>query len=122
MVRWKFWQPKPAPAKPKRTSDELEPYNTQDRRLQLRSSWLLALSTLLVSIALGFIVFFTGRWAYRAITGTDNSQPADNINVTQVQKTPTSSGSSNKQKPPAETSRPATTPVTGDQLPKTGDD
>src|SRR3989344_5270279 len=100
MVRWKFWQPKPAPAKPKRTSDELEPYNTQDRRLQLRSSWLLALSTLLVSIALGFIVFFTGRWAYRTITGTDNTQPADNTNVTQVQKTPTRSGSSNNQKHP----------------------
>src|SRR3989344_8806436 len=105
MVRWKFWQPKPAPVKPRRTGDELEPYNAQDRRLQLRSSWLLALSTLLVSIALGFIVFFTGRWAYRTITGTDNSQPADNTtNVTQVQKTPTSSGRSNKQKPPAETS------------------
>lgn len=122
MVRWKFWQPKPAPTKSRRTSDELEPYNTQDYRLQLRGSWLLALSTLLVSVAMGFIIFFTGRWAYHAITDTGNPQPAGNANAPQVQKPQASTGNGSQQKPPTETSRPATTPVTGDQMPKTGDD
>jgi hypothetical protein len=59
---------------------EIQDYYKTERRERTGIAWLLALGTLIVTIGLATLLFFGGRWAYRAITNNDN----DNQETAQV--------------------------------------
>lgn len=58
--------------------EEIQDYYAAERRGRTGIAWLLALATLLTTLALAAVIFLGGRWAYRKIhhpsTGT-TSQP-----------------------------------------------
>lgn len=57
---------------------EVQDYYQAEKRERSGVAWLLALGTLLITIALALGLFFGGRWAYRAIFQNDPSTPAEN--------------------------------------------
>lgn len=63
---------------------EIQDYYQSERREKTGIAWLLALGTLLTTIALAILLFFGGRWAYRKITNRNNKG-----NTSQVAQQPT---------------------------------
>lgn len=63
---------------------EIQDYYQSERRERTGIAWLLALGTLLTTIALAILLFFGGRWAYRKIANRNN-----NGNSSQVAQQPT---------------------------------
>lgn len=59
---------------------EVQDYYQAEQRDRSGMAWLLALGTLLITIALALGLFFGGRWAYRAIFQDDETAaPTENI-------------------------------------------
>lgn len=52
---------------------EIQDYYQSERRERTGVAWLLALGTLIVTIGLATLLFFGGRWAYRAIVNNDDT-------------------------------------------------
>lgn len=52
---------------------EIQDYYQSERRDRTGIAWLLALGTLIVTIGLATLLFFGGRWAYRAIVNNDDT-------------------------------------------------
>lgn len=52
---------------------EIQEYYQTEKRERAGIAWLLALGTLIVTIALAVAIFFAGRWVYRQIAGDDNN-------------------------------------------------
>jgi len=94
---------------------EVTQYYESERRERLGVAWLLGLVTLLATIAVVFVIFFGGRWAYRKLAHKDNHpKPIPTV----VNKTPASNpgNTSAPTNPTPKTSTPtpgsnATTPV-----------
>jgi hypothetical protein len=63
---------------------EIQDYYQSERRERTGIAWLLALGTLLTTIALAILLFFGGRWVYRKVANRDN-----NGNTSQVTQQPT---------------------------------
>ena len=121
--------------------EEVQQYYQSERRERTGVAWLLALGTLLITLAIAFALFWAGRWVYRAITDGDDGQKSPQITqpVSEESKSDTSSTSTNTPSASAPTTTapapaagtnsttpatsPATTPVTGPtELVNTGPD
>lgn len=78
---------------------EVQEYYQTERRERTGVAWLLAIGTLIVTVLLALVLFYGGRWAYRAITN-DNDTATEGNNAAQVDDsaatTSTPSGSSNE--------------------------
>jgi len=107
---------------------EVQDYYQSERREHVGVAWLLALGTLLLTMALAVGLFFGGRWVYRTLFDDTKDQPAviqdESKNGQERDEAPTSepNGAANDQDTPTpgnESSTPDTTPVTG-ELPDTG--
>lgn len=65
---------------------EVQEYYQSERRERVGVAWLLAVGTLLGTLAIVIGLFFGGRWAWRQITGNDSTQrPATTQNQDQNQ-------------------------------------
>ncbi len=53
---------------------EIQEYYQSERRERTGVAWLLALGTLIITVGLATLLFFGGRWAYRAIANNDDNQ------------------------------------------------
>lgn len=62
---------------------EIQDYYQSERREKAGIAWLLALGTLLTTIALAILLFFGGRWVYRKVANRNNG------NTSQVTQQPT---------------------------------
>lgn len=61
---------------------EVQDYYQSERRDRKGVAWVLAILTLIATLALAAGIFFAGRWAYRAITGSGDTQqttPAETV-------------------------------------------
>jgi cytoskeletal protein RodZ len=67
-MKWPFSRKKDVSEVPA----EIQEYYQTEKRERTGVAWLLALGTLLLTIGLAAILFFGGRWAYRAIVDNDN--------------------------------------------------
>lgn len=65
---------------------EVKDYYQSERRERVGVAWLLAIGTLLATLAIVIALFFGGRWAWRALFGNDDT------------KAPTSTGQRGGQK------------------------
>lgn len=54
---------------------EIQEYYQTERRERTGIAWLLALGTLIITIGLATLLFFGGRWAYRAVVDNDDNSP-----------------------------------------------
>jgi hypothetical protein len=57
---------------------EIQEYYQTERRERAGVAWLLAIGTLIVTIALTAGIFFAGRWAWRELTTDDPQETAQN--------------------------------------------
>lgn len=121
---------------------EIQEYYQAERRERTGIAWLLALGTLLITIGLATLLFFGGRWAYRAIVNNDDRQEVAQVEDSQDEPqtsgegatqdvasdsgattTPTGTSSTSTSTPnnlSGSTQGAVSTPVTGDTLPNTG--
>lgn len=101
-MKWPFNRNKDTASVPQ----EIQEYYQSERRERTGIAWLLALGTLLVTIILAILLFFAGRWLYRAITtNEDNKTGRTSEQAAQDQPAQT---------PPAENgAAPAPSPGTG---------
>lgn len=122
---------------------EIQEYYQSERRERTGVAWLLALGTLLVTVALATALFFGGRWVYRKVVdrgnGNDNGgssqvqqNPADNqptgstegTSTEDQAQTPaqdgTTPGNEGTVSDTAATTNRPNVPATGDSLPDTG--
>lgn len=123
------------PFKRRRQQDSLPPevqeYYQTEKRERSGLAWLLALGTLLATLAIAMGLFWGGRWLYRTLTD-QNDKPAAPIqegvpsqpaNTQAPSQTPAAPGADT---PPTNTgqasSTPPSTPATGSsgQIPRTG--
>lgn len=135
-MKWPFRRRQDVSAVPA----EIQEYYQTERRERTGIAWLLALGTLIITIGLATLLFFGGRWAYRAIVDnsqetaqTDQGQEAPKApegSAPEKAETSTGTSSTNTSTPstpaPSTTSTPssgtqgaATTPAAG-ELPNTG--
>jgi len=116
---------------------EVRDYYQSERREHMGVAWLLALGTLLLTMALAVGLFFGGRWVYRTLFDNSKDQPAviqnESGNEQERGQTPTSEPNGtagDNQGTPTPTggpstpstqgsTTPSTTPATG-ELPDTG--
>lgn len=82
-MKWPFSRNKDTSNVPQ----EIQEYYQSERRERTGVAWLLALGTLLTTIALAAVLFFAGRWVYRAVV--DRGDNGRNGASTQVQQNPT---------------------------------
>ena len=135
-MRWPFRRDKDTATVPQ----EIQEYYQSERRERTGIAWLLALGTLLVTIALAILLFFAGRWLYRTVANRDDNkpgqtteqaaqdQPAQTSPDTNETTTPAPSPDNGAANAPAPGSQPAPaqTPATGTSnsdtsgLPNTG--
>jgi len=84
--------------------EEIQEYYEEQKQDRAGIAWLLAFTTLIVTILLAAGIFFAGRWTYRKIAGNKNntSQTAQKENQPKEEKKDESSGnnSSESQKQP----------------------
>lgn len=84
--------------------EEIQEYYDEQKQERAGIAWLLAFTTLIVTILLAAGIFFAGRWTYRKITGNKNntSQTAQKENQPKEEKNNESSGNdaSESQKQP----------------------
>lgn len=66
---------------------EVEEYYQSTQKDRRGMAWLLAFATLLLTILIAVLIFFTGRWAYNAIFGDDSG-----TNSVQVEETESTEG------------------------------
>lgn len=110
---------------------EVQQYYNESGRNNQAKAWLLAVGTLLITVAIALGLFFAGRFVYRAVTdrGDDRPQPAVTQSPTesseegQTSSTNTSQPSSNPSNSP-QTSTTPTAPATPQttSLPNTASD
>lgn len=67
---------------------EIQEYYQSERRERTGVAWLLALGTLLTTIALATALFFGGRWVYRTVVDRGDGNGGNNGASTQVQQDP----------------------------------
>lgn len=77
-MRWPFRRKQNIEGVPQ----EIQDYYQAERRERTGIAWLLALGTLLTTIALAILLFFGGRWVYRKVANR-------NGNTSQVTQQPT---------------------------------
>lgn len=53
---------------------EIKEYYETERRDRTGIAWLLALGTLVITVGLATLLFFGGRWIYRAVANNDDNQ------------------------------------------------
>jgi cytoskeletal protein RodZ len=116
---------------------EVQEYYQTERRKRVGVAWLLAIGTLLITMALALALFFGGRWIYRTVRkhdkkNTGTSQTAQQSPQSNPTNTNTSSNSSSTTAPsssaptptPAAATpsapTPASTPQNSGQLTNTG--
>jgi cytoskeletal protein RodZ len=111
---------------------EVQDYYQAEKREKQSLAWLLALGTLVVTVALALGVFFGGRWVYRKIANkpstpaTTTPGPSQTVQTPQPKDTQTEdSDGSNQPTPQADEDNDqtpaASTPATG-PIPRTGPD
>ena len=111
-----------------KVAPELEQYYTTERRERIGLAWLLALATLLATVAVVLGLFFAGRWVWHKIDGKgtkpETTSQGENTSVTLNEPTDTSSAEDTTPTTPSPTPVPSTTtPNTTAQnsnLPSTG--
>lgn len=81
-MKWPFKRKKDAAIVPQ----EIQEYYNTEKRERTSVAWLLALGTLLVTIALAIILFFAGRWLYRTVA--DRNNKSGNVSEQAVQDEP----------------------------------
>lgn len=69
MARWPWNRNKPTIDV--QVPPEVEEYYQSTQKDRRGMAWLLAFATLLLTVAIAAVLFFAGRWAYRAIVGED---------------------------------------------------
>ena len=126
---------------------EIQEYYQSERRERTGIAWLLALGTLLVTVALAILLFFAGRWIYRKVANNDDNKSGQTTQqAVQDQKdqakqdddkqtngtgsetaspdtstsTPDTNGGGTATAPATPPATPNTTPATGSALPDTG--
>ena len=119
---------------------EIQEYYESERRERTGVAWLLAFSTLLITIGLAVILFFGGRWVYRKIANNNDNQAAqtvqqdvedqadgpfsnDNNDSTDTDDSGDSDDNDSSTSPSGTSDDPTTTPPTtpGSTTPSTGD-
>ncbi len=63
--------------------EEVQTYYKGERRERTSVAWLLAIGTLIVTLLVAFLLFWVGRWAYRALTDNDTKPKTPNSAATQ---------------------------------------
>ena len=53
---------------------EIQEYYQIERRERTGIAWLLAIGTLLLTIILAMVIFFAGRWVWRAVAGNNDTR------------------------------------------------
>lgn len=92
---------------------EVQEYYNEQSRSNQGKAWLLAIGTLLITLAVALGLFFAGRFVYRAITDSGDRQPEP-----AVTQSPTEVSESEGQTSSTSTSEPSsstTTPTTATQ-------
>lgn len=69
---------------------ELQDYYATQKKESTAMAWLLAIGSLLVTVAIFIGLFLGGRWLYRSVTNNDDKS----TNTTQTENKPANSGSS----------------------------
>jgi cytoskeletal protein RodZ len=71
----------------KTTIAELEEYYANQDRKKTRTSmaWLMAILSLVITLAVIALIFFGGRWLYRTLTDDNNATTADTTSTGQVE-------------------------------------
>jgi cytoskeletal protein RodZ len=75
---------------------EVQEYYQSTKKERRGTAWLLALGTLVLTIVLATILFFSGRWLYQKLTGNDK-QPIPVQNETQNQNSQSGDTNSSSQ-------------------------
>lgn len=108
---------------------EVQEYYQGERRERTGVAWLLALGTLIVTLAVAFGLFWTGRWVYRTVAGDDNKKtptiaqpasPASPASPTGTSSTKTTTPSSSQPATGTNSSNPAVSTATPTAMPNTG--
>lgn len=130
-MRWPFRRNKDTATVPQ----EIQEYYQSERRERTGVAWLLALGTLLATIAMAILLFFAGRWIYRTVVNRDDNtnQTAEQAVQDQPESTapeenktaPAPDSSNGTSSAPAAGSPPSPTPTpstttTNNGLPNTG--
>lgn len=66
--------------------EEVRDFYAAERRQRKGTAWLLAIATLLVTFLLAALLFFGGRWVYRAIFDKKDTAPSSQTESSQEQK------------------------------------
>ncbi len=98
MVRWQFWRRDNK--KNNEVPAEIKQYYEAERRERTGIAWLLAFATLLVTVALSILLFFGGRWAYRAVFDSNGDNDRQEV-AQQEQQSPQDNSQPNEQPEPA---------------------
>ena len=95
---------------------EIQEYYQAEKRERTGVAWLIAIFTLLLTIAIALALFFGGRWVYRKLTNNDTATPPSSQEEAQTPSTEDGSGDADDEDP-ADT--PETPGATDDDQPET---
>lgn len=94
--------------------EEVQNFYAAERRQRKGTAWLLAIATLLITFLIASLLFFGGRWVYRAIFDNDDKATTSQEEAAQEQKTEesksTSDSTESPSSAPADSSTPQSTP------------
>jgi hypothetical protein len=110
---------------------EVQDYYQAEKRERTSVAWLLGFITLVITILLALIIFFGGRWAWRALTGNDRTdddtsqveqEPEDEVNGEDAEEPGDEAEEEDEEAPPPTPPRvpPAGPAEPEEPLPRTG--